>query len=78
MDDVRGDDPLTNPTTFPGPPIDLPLRFETDPEPADGCDVCAALDKEREAARARGDMSKVSDMNVEIRQHPHKQRRRRS
>ncbi|WP_078876222.1 hypothetical protein [Streptomyces sp. 769] len=42
-----------------------------DPEPVAGCDVCGALVRQRAAARSRGDMSKVTDCNVELRRHPH-------
>ncbi|WTC80923.1 hypothetical protein OG891_21350 [Streptomyces sp. NBC_01637] len=62
--------------TFPGPPAELPQSFETDPLPVPGCDVCAALVRARAAARSAGDMSNVSDLNVEIRRHPHGTRRR--
>ncbi|GAA1435910.1 hypothetical protein GCM10009601_62730 [Streptomyces thermospinosisporus] len=48
------------------------------PEPVAGCDVCQALDKQRSEARAEGDMSKVSDFKLEIRNHPHRGRGRRS
>jgi len=67
---------MTEPTRYPTPPVLLPLRLETDPPPVPGCDVCAALDRERVEARRDGDMSTVSDANVEIRSHPHAQRRR--
>lgn len=67
---------MTNPTTYPSPPVELPLRLEGDPHPAPGCDVCGALSGERSEARAAGNMSKVSDVNVEIRNHPHGKRRR--
>ncbi|GGJ55409.1 hypothetical protein GCM10010121_077510 [Streptomyces brasiliensis] len=63
--------------TYPSPPVELPLRLDSDPPPASECDVCRALDRERSEARAKGEMSKVSDLNVEIRNHPHKGRRRR-
>ncbi|MEU5010395.1 hypothetical protein AB0G35_08885 [Streptomyces sp. NPDC021749] len=43
-----------------------------DPEPNTGCDVCEALARQRVAAYAAGDRSKVSDCNVEIRRHPHR------
>ncbi|MEU9500209.1 hypothetical protein [Streptomyces sp. NPDC048196] len=54
-----------------GPAVELgvPVR---DPEPVDGCDVCGALARQRVAAYAVGDRSKVSDCNVEIRRHPHR------
>jgi hypothetical protein len=66
---------MTHPTTYPSPPVELPLRLDADPPPFAHCDVCAALDRERSEARAKGNGSKVSDCNVEIRSHPHKGRR---
>ncbi|GAA2933826.1 hypothetical protein [Streptomyces enissocaesilis] len=66
---------MTKPLTYLGPPVELPLRLDADPSPQPGCDVCGALAAERGEARAVGDMSKVSDVNVEIRQHPHAKRR---
>nr|WP_093484928.1 MULTISPECIES: hypothetical protein [unclassified Streptomyces] len=42
------------------------------PEPATGCDVCAALAKQRAEAQARGDLSSASDCNVELAAHPHR------
>jgi hypothetical protein len=69
---------MTLPRTYPGPPVELPLRLDGDPRPVADCDVCQALDKQRSEARAQREMSKVSDLNVEIRNHPHKGRGRRS
>ncbi|MFC8347860.1 hypothetical protein [Streptomyces sp. NPDC057280] len=40
-----------------------------EPEPPTGCDVCGALARQRTEARAAGDLSRVSDLNVEIRSH---------
>jgi hypothetical protein len=61
---------MTIPRTImaPAPQLTLP---DPEPVPADGCDVCTALGKEREEARRSGDMSKVSDCTVEIAAHPH-------
>ncbi|MET9532638.1 hypothetical protein ABZY02_19085 [Streptomyces sp. NPDC006649] len=57
-------------TTMSGP---VYLLLPSDPaQPAEGCDVCEALEKERAAAHAIGDGSKASDCNVEMHQHPHK------
>jgi hypothetical protein len=54
------------------PAVELPLPEAPPPaEPAAGCDVCAALVKQREEARARGNHSAVVDCNVELRNHPH-------
>ena len=54
-------------TTMTGP-VDLPLPLPA-PVPVDGCDVCAVLARDRETARRNGDLSRVTDMNVEIRSH---------
>ncbi|MCX5423164.1 hypothetical protein OHA48_27285 [Streptomyces sp. NBC_00114] len=59
------------PRTYPSPPVELPLRLHGDPEPDVDCDVCQALGRQRSEARAQRDMSKVSDLNIEIRNHPH-------
>lgn len=67
---------MTNPPTYQGDPVELPLRLDSDPAPVPGCDICGALTSERENARGKGDMSKVSDLNVELRSHPHKGQRR--
>jgi hypothetical protein len=49
-------------------PLDLPLPPEW-PAPAPHCRVCTALAKQRAEAAGVGDHSKVSDCNVEIREH---------
>ncbi|MFD8548306.1 hypothetical protein [Streptomyces sp. NPDC059649] len=54
-----------------GQAVQLPDLWR-DPSPAAGCDVCEALARQRVAAYAVGDRSKVSDCNVEIRRHPHR------
>lgn len=63
-------------TTTMGPPVNLPLP-DAWPKPRPRCKVCAALATQRTEAAAVGDYSKVSDCNVEIRQHasPHRRRR---
>ncbi|WP_333745867.1 hypothetical protein [Streptomyces sp. IBSBF 2950] len=58
------------------PPITLGLPLEEPAPPAD-CGVCAALVVQRSEARARDDLSKVSDLNVEIRNHHPARRTRR-
>jgi hypothetical protein len=55
-------------------PARLALPLEP-PAPKPGCGVCAALGRQRAEAEATGDMSKASDCNVEIRNHPHPTRR---
>lgn len=64
-------------TTTMDEPVNLPLPLDR-PEPSPRCGVCAALARQRAAAEAGGDWSKVSDCNVEIRGHrsPHRQRGR--
>ncbi|MFI9206170.1 hypothetical protein [Streptomyces sp. NPDC053048] len=42
-----------------------------EPVPVDGCDVCAALAKSREGARANGDHGYVAMVNEELTTHPH-------
>ncbi|GAU68430.1 hypothetical protein SSP35_07_02320 [Streptomyces sp. NBRC 110611] len=56
------------------PPVHLGIPRPA-PEPAPSCDVCAALVHERRLAEAREDRSKVSDLNIELRNHPHEGRR---
>ncbi|MFJ8696615.1 hypothetical protein [Streptomyces roseolilacinus] len=56
-------------TTMDGP-VHLPLP-DREPAPAEGCPTCGELAAWREADRRRGDMSAVTDRNVEIRRHPH-------
>lgn len=58
------------------PPVTLGLPLEEPVPPAD-CGVCAALVKQRAEARARDDLSKVADLNVEIRAHHQPRRKRR-
>jgi hypothetical protein len=62
---------MTEPKRYPTAPVELPLALAQDPEPTAGCDVCFALESQRTEARARGDLSRVSDANVEIRRHAH-------
>ncbi len=56
-------------------PVNLALPLPP-PEPAPGCDVCEALVKQRQEARDRGDLPAATDADVEIRNHPHRTRRR--
>jgi hypothetical protein len=57
----------------PAPTLGLPLE---EPDPPAGCDVCASLVRQRAAATTTGDLSQVSDCNVEIRAHTDPHRRR--
>ncbi|WP_327358088.1 hypothetical protein [Streptomyces sp. NBC_01304] len=50
-------------------PVDLPLRLDGDPQPVDGCTLCANLVDQRTTAKANGDRSKISDINVRMRRH---------
>ncbi|MGW3936425.1 hypothetical protein [Streptomyces phaeochromogenes] len=40
------------------------------PRPAPGCDVCAALDKQRAGYESRGDTRAATTCEVEMRNHP--------
>ncbi|MEU0843030.1 hypothetical protein ABZ370_26605 [Streptomyces sp. NPDC005962] len=42
---------------------------DLEPVPVQGCKICAALDRQRAEARRTGNLSKVTDINVEIRRH---------
>ncbi|MDJ1133405.1 hypothetical protein [Streptomyces iconiensis] len=60
--------------TYGQSPLETPSLFTREPVGHPGCDVCGALVEQRENARGRDDMSRVSDCNVEIRRHPHQER----
>ncbi|MGW0748387.1 hypothetical protein [Streptomyces sp. NPDC002587] len=60
-------------TTMSGP-VHLSLP-NPPPKPPDGCGVCRALVVQRQEARSRGDLSAVTDADVELRNHPHRARR---
>ncbi|MEW2128937.1 hypothetical protein [Streptomyces sp. NPDC005435] len=60
---------LMTPTGSQGVPLDLSLVFETGPEPMPNCAECAMHRVERERAKACGDGSKRSDINVRLRRH---------
>lgn len=40
-----------------------------EPVPVDDCDVCAVLARNRKKARRNGDLSKVTDLTIEMRTH---------
>jgi hypothetical protein len=50
------------------PLLGVPLP---DPPAVHHCAECAALARQREAAREAGDLSGAADCNVQIRRHPH-------
>ncbi|MCT7353612.1 hypothetical protein N4P33_15730 [Streptomyces sp. 15-116A] len=50
------------------PLLGMPLE---EPQPPADCPRCQALARRRSTARASGDLSRVSDCNVGIRNHPH-------
>ncbi|MEU5129612.1 hypothetical protein [Streptomyces mobaraensis] len=58
-----------------GVPAEPPGADGNGPAPAPGCDVCAALARQRVVARRDGDFSRVVDCDVELRRHPHGRRR---
>ncbi|MFF8531013.1 hypothetical protein ACF07B_03310 [Streptomyces sp. NPDC015532] len=62
---------MSEPQRFQTAPFVSPLMLVPEPEPSAGCDVCRALDTQRTEARARGDLSRVTDINIEIRRHAH-------
>ncbi|MFI9340532.1 hypothetical protein ACIG0D_04555 [Streptomyces sp. NPDC052773] len=47
------------------------------PEPLPDCDICQALVRQRDEATTRGDHSRATDCNVEIRRHHDPRWRRR-
>jgi hypothetical protein len=51
------------------PPITLPDPTRP-PKPAPGCDVCAALDKQRAEAEEAGNIRLATTYEVEMRRHP--------
>nr|WP_254878622.1 hypothetical protein [Streptomyces sp. NA04227] len=68
---------MTNPLTYPENPVELPMP-RADPDPVPGCEVCSALVEERAEARSAGNGSKVTDLNIELRNHAgHRGRSRR-
>ncbi len=59
---------------MPGPVYLTDPMAALEPIPNFGCKVCAALGRQRDEARRIGDMTSVTDCNVEIRLHPHAKR----
>ncbi|MEW2417720.1 hypothetical protein AB0953_28920 [Streptomyces sp. NPDC046866] len=51
-------------------PVELPLRLDTEPTPAEGCAGCGELAAVRDRARMVGDMTTVTDCDVYMRRHP--------
>lgn len=65
-------DPRTPPSTYPSPPVELPLDdWLYEGEPVPGCDVCKALAEERTQARKQSRTAKACEAAREIRNHPH-------
>ncbi|MFF7881086.1 hypothetical protein ACH40F_07585 [Streptomyces sp. NPDC020794] len=50
-------------------PITLPDPTRP-PKPAPGCDVCAALDRQRAAAEGAGNIAQATTCEQEMRRHP--------
>ncbi len=50
------------------PVLGVPMA---EPDPVPNCARCHYWDRQRSAARAGGDWTRVSDCNVHIRRHPH-------
>ena len=61
---------MSEPRTYPGEPVGLPVRMDPEPKPVPGCSGCAELAIVRGRARAGGDMTTVTDCNVYLRRHP--------
>lgn len=62
----------TEPKTYPGGPIDLPVGFEhwlLDCVPNPNCDVCAADWKQLQEAKDVGDITRAARHATEIRDH---------
>ncbi|MFD5570334.1 hypothetical protein [Streptomyces cadmiisoli] len=55
--------------TTAGEPVHLPDPTRP-PRPAPHCDVCAALDRQREQAEKSGNIRKATSCEEEIRRHP--------
>ncbi|MFE5495276.1 hypothetical protein ACFQ7Z_35690 [Streptomyces virginiae] len=53
-----------------GDPVHVTLP-RLDPQPVPGCPRCAGAAARRAVRRRAGDLSGVSDCNVDIRHHPH-------
>ncbi|MFF9075558.1 hypothetical protein ACF1BP_14500 [Streptomyces sp. NPDC014735] len=61
---------MSEPTRYQTNPVELPLCFELEPTPVEGCAGCAELANVRDRARAGGDMTTVTDCNIFLRRHP--------
>ncbi|MEU3447787.1 hypothetical protein AB0H29_11240 [Streptomyces thermolilacinus] len=63
------------PVTYQEKPVELPLdpALGREPEPVQGCKICAALEYDRALAKGRRDWSAVSDCNVRMRDHQHRE-----
>jgi hypothetical protein len=57
------------------PPVTLPDPTQP-PQPTPGCDVCAELDRQREAAEEAGNIRSATACEVEMRSHRHESPRR--
>lgn len=58
--------------TTPAEPVLVHLLEPTPPpEPTPGCDICAALARQRAEATAAGELSQATDYSVEMRRHTH-------
>jgi hypothetical protein len=49
-------------------PVHLPEPVP-DPDPEPGCDVCGALAEQRRTAKRDGNLTRVTDINIELRNH---------
>lgn len=69
---------MTEPKGTVALPVHVTPSYNPNAAPAPGCDVCAALDKQRLEAREREDCASAAIAGVEIMNHPHTGRRRSS
>ncbi|MGW1185750.1 MULTISPECIES: hypothetical protein [unclassified Streptomyces] len=53
----------------PAYPAELPIGALPEPVPVEGCALCANQAQERQRARANGDASTATDLNVRMRRH---------
>ncbi|GGN44019.1 hypothetical protein GCM10012285_26210 [Streptomyces kronopolitis] len=63
---------MTEPKGTMSPPVHVTPSYNPRAQPTPGCDVCAALDKQRRAARECGNLAAAAVAGVEIENHPHR------
>ncbi|MGI5261126.1 hypothetical protein [Streptomyces angustmyceticus] len=66
---------MTEPKRTMSPLVHLTDPYNLTATPVPGCDVCTALDKQREEARQQGRAAAAATAVIEIASHLHKKRR---